>query len=193
MMAESARTKSGNAWRRAGSAIGFFAPLLSRRPWRLLSFAAPLIALFHAAACNRGDEPSEGATAAQAAAPRAQVGQPATGAAATDKVARARAEIDQVAARLDTLHQQAEAADGDRAKLVAVDQALQAVLADSRPRLAALHAGMSADEVQSVQAYYAERLGPVLSKLQVAVFPAHLLQLPQGATPAALPESHSRP
>ncbi len=92
--------------------------------------------------------------------------------------------MDKVAARLQDLVQRAEAAQGDRQQLVALRSEYLAALAQGRLELAQLDKGASPADRRTMNAYYLQAVAPLLGRLQPLLFPALLVDLPRGATPA---------
>ena len=139
-----------------------------------------------ASGCNR-DTQSQATTGLSASE------QPGAEASVDDKLRPARAAIDKVTAQLEALAQTAEAAQGDRDQLVPIDAQFQAALRQAKLDLLPWTKRGSDDDQRALQRYYALRIGPPLSRLQVLVFPARMVALPVGATPAALPTAATVP
>ena len=136
--------------------------------------AAGIFALVLAAACTRGADTGEEPAAVANESP-------------TDaRLAPARAAIDRVSVTLEALVVAAGSANGDRALLVPIAAQLTQALQQGQAELGPLTKKLSDDDQRALQHYYGLRIAPVLSRLQVLVFPAHMIALPAGATPAAL-------
>lgn len=142
------------------------------RPAPLLRRAALLAVVATALGCGKGESPAAPTPTSESL----QIDDP--------KLVPAARAMDKVAARLQDLVQRAEAAQGDRQQLVALRAEYQAALAQGRQELTPLEKGASAADRRTMNAYYLQVVAPLLGRLQPLLFPALLVELPRGATPA---------
>jgi hypothetical protein len=94
--------------------------------------------------------------------------------------------IDRWAAEVTRLIAEATAAAGQPQQLVPVRKAYLALAATARDEMTGAEKALTADQKRTLQAYFGEQLAPLVGQLQPLLFPALLVDLPQGATPAVI-------
>lgn len=99
------------------------------------------------------------------------------------KVAPYLRQIDRWTAEVQRLIAAAEAASGDTPRLVAIRREYLALQDAAKREMAAAETSLSADQKRALQSRYSEQLAPLVGRLQPLLFPALLVDLPQGATP----------
>ncbi|MBI5608047.1 MAG: hypothetical protein HY902_04145 [Deltaproteobacteria bacterium] len=142
------------------------------RPVAMARRAALVAVAVAAVGCGKGESPAAPTPATESL----QIDDP--------KLMPAARAMDKVAARLQDLVQRAEAAQGERQQLVALRSEYQSALAQGRLELAALEKAANPADRRTMNAYYLQVVAPLLGRLQPLLFPALLVDLPRGATPA---------
>jgi hypothetical protein len=122
--------------------------------------------------CGKAESPATGSTSGESL----QIDDP--------KLLPAARGLDKVAGDLASLVQRAEAAQSTPLELVAIRREYQATLAQARSQLAELERQTNPADRRTLNAYYLQVVAPQLSRLQPLLFPALLVELPRGATPA---------